>query len=128
MRWPRIIAATAVVLTLLPLQYSVVGRLPLPGVAPDLLLIAIAASALARGPEVGLVFGFAAGLVADLAPPADHTVGRLALAYALAGYVAGLLADEAERSAFAPIAVVALAGVVAFTLYAGVGALLGDAR
>ena len=128
MRWPRIVAATAVVLTLIPLQYSVVGRIPLPGVGPDLLLVAIAASALARGPAAGLVFGFTAGLVADLAPPADHTVGRLALAYALAGYTAGLLADEAQRSAFAPIAVVALSGIVAFALYAGVGALLGDVR
>jgi rod shape-determining protein MreD len=128
MRWSRVIAATALVLTVLPLQYAVVGRIPLPGVGPDLLLVGIAAIALTRGPAAGLVFGFAAGFVADLAPPADHTVGRLALAYALAGYAAGLLADEAERSAFAPMAVVGLAGVVAIGLYAGVGALLGDVR
>jgi rod shape-determining protein MreD len=116
------------VLTLVPLQYAVVSRLPLPGVGPDLLLVAVAAVALTRGPSAGLVFGFAAGLVADVAPPADHTIGRLALAYALAGYAAGLLADEADRSAFLPMAVVGLAGVVALGLYAGVGALLGDVR
>jgi rod shape-determining protein MreD len=128
MRASRLFAAVALVLTVLPLQYAVVGRLPLPGVGPDLLLVAVAAVALTGGPSTGLVFGFAAGLVADLAPPADHTVGRLALAYCLAGYVAGLLADEAVRSALAPMAVVGLAGVVAVLLYAVVGALLGDVR
>lgn len=128
MRASRIFAASMLVLTLVPLQYAVVSRLPLPGVGPDLLLVAVAAVALTRGPSAGLVFGFAAGLVADVAPPADHTIGRLALAYALAGYAAGLLADEADRSAFLPMAVVGLAGVVALGLYAGVGALLGDVR
>ena len=128
MSWSRVVAASALVLTLLPLQYAVIARLPLPGVGPDLLIVAVAAIALSRGPTAGVVFGFAAGLVADLAPPADHTVGRLALAYALAGYAAGLLADEADRSAFLPMAVVGMAGIMAVGLYAGVGALLGDVR
>jgi rod shape-determining protein MreD len=127
-RASRVVFAIAIVLTLLPLQYAVVARLPLPGAGPDLLLVAIVAVALVRGPAGGLVLGFWAGLAADLAPPADHTMGRLALAYALAGYVAGLLADEAERSSFAPMAVMALAGVIAVGTFAGVGALLGDVR
>jgi rod shape-determining protein MreD len=124
----RIIAAIALVLTLLPVQYAVITRLPLPGTGPDVLLVAVVAVALARGPAVGMTMGFAAGLVTDLAPPADHTLGRLALAYCLAGYVAGLLSEEAERSAFAPMAVVALCAILAGGLYAAVGALLGDVR
>jgi rod shape-determining protein MreD len=124
----RIFAAIAAVLTLLPVQHSVIARLPLPGIGPDVLVVLVVAVALARGPVVGMVMGFCTGLAADLAPPADHTLGRLALAYCVAGYLAGLLADEAERSAFAPMIVVALIAVFVVGTYAALGALLGDAR
>jgi hypothetical protein len=50
------------------------------------------------------------------------------LAYCVAGYLAGLLADEAERSAFAPMIVVAMIAVFVIGTYAALGALLGDAR
>ena len=128
MRPARVLAAIAVVLTLLPLQNAIVARLPLPGTGPDVLVVLVVAVALARGPSAGLIMGFGTGLAADLAPPADHTLGRLALAYCLAGYLAGLLAEEAERSAFAPMAVVALMAIVAVGTYAVLGALLGDVR
>ena len=124
----RVAFAVALIVTLIPMQFSVVNRMPFPGAGPDLLVLAVVSIALARGPDVGLVFGFAMGLVADLAPPADHTLGRLALAYALAGYVGGLLSDDAARSAFLPIGVVGLGAVVAEGTFAIVGALLGDER
>jgi rod shape-determining protein MreD len=124
----RIFAAIAAVLTLLPVQHAVIERLPLPGIGPDVLVVLVVAVALARGPAVGMIMGFCTGLAADLAPPADHTLGRLALAYCVAGYLAGLLADEAERSAFAPMIVVALIAVFVTGTYAALGALLGDAR
>jgi rod shape-determining protein MreD len=124
----RVLAAIAAVLTLLPLQHSVIDRLPLPGTAPDVLGVLVIAVALARGPGVGMVMGFCTGLLADAAPPADHTLGRLALAYCVAGYLAGLLADEAERSAFAPMVVVALISAFVIGTYAALGALLGDVR
>ena len=124
----RVIAAIAAVLTLLPLQFSVIDRLPLPGAGPDILIVLVIAVALARGPLVGMIMGFCTGLAADLAPPADHTLGRLALAYCVAGYLAGLLADEAERSALAPMLVVALIAAFVIGTYAALGALLGDAR
>ena len=124
----RVAFAIALIVTLVPLQFSVVNRMPFPGAAPDLLVLAVVAVALVRGPDVGLVFGFTTGLVADLAPPADHTLGRLALAYALAGYVGGLLSDDAARSAFLPLGVVALGAIVAEGTFTIVGALLGDER
>jgi rod shape-determining protein MreD len=127
-RAARLAFAAALILTLVPLQYAVVNRLPLPGQGPDLLLVAVASVALARGSDAGLVFGFVSGLVADLAPPADHTLGRLALAYALAGYVAGLFATEVQRSVLAPMAVVGVAALVAEGTFVVVGALLGDER
>ncbi len=124
----RIFAALAAVLTLLPIQHSVVDRLPLPGAGPDVLVVLVVAVALVRGPEIGAVMGFGTGLAADLAPPADHTLGRLALAYCVAGYLAGLLADEAQRSAFAPMLVVAVIAIFVIGTYAALGALLGDVR
>lgn len=120
--------AVALIVTLIPVQYSIINRLPFPGAGPDLLVVVVVAVGLARGPEVGIVFGFAMGFAADLAPPADHAAGRLALAYALAGYVGGLFAADAARSAFIPVAVVGLGALVAQGTFALVGALLGDAR
>jgi len=124
----RVAFAVALIVTLVPLQFSIVNRMPFPGAPPDLLVLSVVSVALARGADLGLVFGFATGLVADLAPPADHTLGRLALAYALAGYVGGTLSDDAARSAFLPIAVVGLGAVIAEGTFAVVGALLGDER
>ena len=60
-------------------------------------------------PGFGLVCGFAAGLAADLVPPADHEVGRWALVLTLVGYLAGLGRDSSRRSAFVPLVVVAVA-------------------
>ena len=48
------------------------------------------AAALVRGPDYAALVGFAAGLVLDLAPPADHTAGRWALSLVLVGYLTGL--------------------------------------
>ena len=67
------------------------ARLPLPGAAPDLLLVLVVALRARRGSRCpGLLTGFVAGLLADLG--ADHELGRLALAYAVVGYLAGLAA------------------------------------
>jgi rod shape-determining protein MreD len=123
---PRVVLAAAVLLLALAGQVAVLSRLGLPGATPDLVLVAVVALALAYGPGFGLVAGFAAGLATDLAPPADHTIGRWALALAVVGYAAGLAADAARRSAFLPAVVVAGAAVGALGLYAGVGLLLAD--
>jgi rod shape-determining protein MreD len=122
----RFLLGAACVVTALLLQVTVVGRLPLPGVAPDLVLVLVVAFALAEGPMSGLVTGWAAGLVADAL--AAHELGRLALAYAVAGYVTGMLKDETERSTVQPFGAVALGALVALGVYVSVGLLLGDPR
>ena len=124
----RNLLTVAVVLTALLLQAVVVNRLPLPGYGPDLTVLIVVAFALTAGPTYGVVLGFIAGLAADVLPPADHTLGRLALAYAVVGYLAGLVEDVEERSVLTTVAVVAIASGVAVILYAGVGALVGDHR
>lgn len=122
----RFLLGAATVLTALLLQTTVVTRLPLPGVEPDLLLVLVVAFALAEGPLSGMTTGFVAGLLADLL--STHELGRLALAYALAGYVAGMLRDDADRSALMPFAAVALGGATGLLAFAAEGVLLGDTR
>jgi rod shape-determining protein MreD len=124
----RALLAVVVVVAALVLQVDGINRLHLPGGHPDLLLVSLVSLALVGGPSYGAVVGFAAGLAADLVPPADHAVGRLAFVYAIVGYLAGLLEDAEERSVVAALATVAAGSVVAVLLYAGLGALLGDAR
>ena len=122
----RFLLGAVVLLAALLLQGTVVNRLPLPGGAPDLLLLAVVAFALAEGPRSGAVTGFVAGLLADLS--ADAELGRTALVLTLVGYLTGLAADDAERSRVVPLVVVALAAAGALSLYAAEGLLLGDPR
>ena len=124
----RGLLAVAAVLTALLIQAVILNRLHLPGGWPDLPLLVVVAFALVGGPTYGVVLGFSAGLAADLLPPADHTLGRLALAYAVVGYLAGLIEDVEERSVLTTVAVVAVASGAAVIIFAGVGALVGDNR
>lgn len=122
----RFLLGAVSVVTALLLQVTVVGRLPLPGVVPDLVLVLVVAFALAEGPMSGLVTGWAAGLLADAL--SAHELGRLALAYAVAGYVTGMLQDDTERSTLQPFGAVALGALIALGAYVSVGILLGDPR
>ncbi len=122
----RVVLAVALVTVALALQVTLLSRLPLPGATPDLLLLVVVSLALAHGSGFGLACGFAAGLAADLVPPADHEVGRWALVLTLVGYLAGLARAETRRSAFVPLVVVAVAGGGSVLLYAGLGALMDD--
>ena len=118
----RVALGAAVLLTALLLQSAVLSRLPGP---PDLLLVVVVAFALAEGSASGAVTGFVAGLLVDVS--ADHELGRVALAYALAGHVAGLV-QRRERSPLLPLSVAGAASAVAVTAYALQGVLLGDPR
>lgn len=122
----RFLLGAVTVITALLLQLGVIGRLPLPGAAPDLLLVVVVAFALAEGPLSGVVSGFVAGLLADAV--SDHQLGRLALAYVVVGYVTGLLQDDTERSTVQPFTAVALGSLAGLAAYAGEGILLGDVR
>lgn len=128
MRLARIPVAAVLVLFGLVLQVSVLGRLQLPGATPDVLLLVVVGLALVYGPTGGCLVGFAAGLLADLAPPSDHAVGRYALVLCLMGYAAGLLRPEhgRQRSVTGALLVVAAAAIASTLLYAMVGALVGD--
>jgi rod shape-determining protein MreD len=122
----RFLLAAATVLTALLLQDTVVTKLPLPGAAPDLLLVLGVAYALVEGPLSAMTLGFVAGLLADSL--ADHQLGRLALVYAVVGYATGFIEDDTERSILLPFVAVGAGAVGALVLFAGEGMLLGDPR
>jgi rod shape-determining protein MreD len=128
MRVSRTLLATVLVVIALVVQVTVLARLQLPGAVPDLLLLVVLGLALVYGHVGGALTGFGAGLLIDLAPPADHAVGRYALVLCVIGYVAGLTKPETgrHRSATVPMLVVAAAAVTSTLLYAGVGTLVGD--
>ncbi|MEU6484692.1 rod shape-determining protein MreD [Streptomyces sp. NPDC046887] len=128
MRVNRILLSAALLFVALVLQVSVLARLQLPGAVPDLLLLTVVGLALVYGHVSGALVGFAAGLLADFAPPAEHAAGRYALVLCVVGYVVGLAKPTTGplRSITIPMAMVALAAVGSTLLYAGVGALVGD--
>lgn len=78
------------------LQVSVFPEMAWRGVVPDVVLLVAVAAGLARGPQVGMLVGFAGGVLLDLTPPADHVAGRWALALLVAGYVAGRVAQDSR--------------------------------
>ncbi|MET9804549.1 rod shape-determining protein MreD [Streptomyces sp. NPDC006368] len=127
-RFNRILLSTTLVVVALVLQVSILARLQLPGAVPDLLLLVVLALALVYGHVSGALIGFGAGLLADLAPPADHAAGRYALVLCVIGYLAGLTKPTIGRlrSATGPMVMVVAAAVASTLLYAGVGALVGD--
>ncbi|WP_330175858.1 rod shape-determining protein MreD [Streptomyces sp. NBC_01498] len=128
MRLNRMLLSVTLVVVALVLQVCVLARLQLPGAVPDLLLLVVVALALVYGHVSGALIGFGAGLLADIAPPADHAAGRYALVLCLIGYLAGLAKpDNGQlRTALGPMVVVVGAAVSTTLLYAGVGALVGD--
>jgi rod shape-determining protein MreD len=110
-----------VVLAALLVQVMLVNRLPLPGGAPDLVLLAVVGVALLRGPTAGAVIGFVTGLVVDVVPPTAHVAGLYAFVFALIGYLAG-------RGAGGQVTTVVLCVLLAPVLAAAVGGLISDPR
>ena len=123
----RALLAAAAILAAVLIQVTVLNNLPFPGGAgPDLVLVVVVAMALASGPLDGAIIGFAAGLALDIAPPASNLLGQSALVFCLVGYGCGRLRVALERSAWLPVAGVALGAAAGEALYALVGLIFGE--
>ena len=83
----RLLALAVVLVVAVLIQSTVLARLTLAGVRPDLLVLAVVSVAVATDPTTGAVFGFVAGLVADLL--FDLPVGVSALVWTAAGFAVG---------------------------------------
>jgi rod shape-determining protein MreD len=108
------------------LQVSVFSHFAFDGVAPDMALLLVIGAALVRGPTYAALVGFAAGLVLDLAPPADHTAGRWALALVVVGYVSGLAKADGAQSVIGTLTIVASGAFIGTSLFALSGLVLGE--
>ena len=117
---------TGVVLLAVTAQVAVFSLFSVNGVVPDLALIVVVAASIARGPQFGAVIGFVAGLLLDLAPPADHVAGRWALALVVVAILAGRVRGEARRNPLAGLATVAVCSFVGTSVFALSGLVLGD--
>lgn len=120
-----VVAGLAVVVALV-LQTSVFSHVTWRGVGPDVVLLVVVAGGLARGAQFGMVLGFAAGLLVDLAPPADHVAGRWALALLLVGYVAGRVRQDAPAGVGGALAAVAACSFLGSSVFALTGIVLQD--
>jgi rod shape-determining protein MreD len=125
----RILAVVAIITALL-LQLGVINALGLPAAPPNLLLVVVLVLALVEGPAAGMAYGFGAGLLGDAL--STHTLGRLALVWTVAGFLAGLVADPGgragERSPLVPLAVVGALCAGATIGYAALDVVVGSAR
>ena len=124
----RALVASAAVLVALVLQVTVFPYVAWHGIVPNLVMLVVVAAALTRGAQFAAVLGFAAGVVLDLAPPADHVAGQWALALVLVGYLAGRVQQEVRPSAIGVVATVAASSFVGTSVFALLGMLLGEAR
>ncbi|MFS3127890.1 rod shape-determining protein MreD [Nocardioides sp. Bht2] len=118
-------AAIAVVVAVV-LQVTVFSHLAWDGVVPNVALLVVVAAALVRGPQFGALVGFAAGVLVDLAPPADHLAGRWALALVIVGFMAGLVRQESRITVPMALGTVAAASFVGTSIFAISGLILDD--
>jgi rod shape-determining protein MreD len=123
----RVAVAAALVVGALVLQVAVFPHVAWEGIVPNFCLLVVVAAALVRGPAFAASLGFCAGLMLDLAPPADHVAGRWALALVVVGYVAGLMRQDTRTPATTVVATVAASSFVGTSVYALSGLVLGDA-
>lgn len=115
-----------VILLAVTLQVAVFNLFSVNGVVPNLALVVVVAASIARGAQFGAVVGFVAGMLVDLAPPAEHVAGRWALALVLVAILAGRVRADARRSPIAGLATVAICSFIATSVFALSGVVLGD--
>ncbi len=122
----RALVAFLVVTLAVVLQVTLFPHFAWDGIVPNLALLVVVGAALVRGPQFAAVLGFVAGVIIDLAPPADHIAGRWALALVLVGYVAGRVRQDIKPTAGAVVLTVAASSFVGTSVYALSGLLLRD--
>ena len=122
----RVAAVAAVVIVALALQSTLLARLTLLGVIPQLVLVVVVSLAYTDGERVGVVVGFAAGLLQDLLLPGQSILGLTALVYTFIGYAAGTLRQFAPAdSVWTPVVSVAIASAVWELSYALLSIIMG---
>lgn len=128
MTWRQALVIGTFVFVSVMVQLTLLSRLGLPGATPDLVVVTVAALALAMGPVPGAAAGFAAGILVDLAPPADTLLGVNALVYLAVGIVVGRTIDPRDRTLAIMVGMTGLAVVAATIGVAALDTVLGSSR
>jgi rod shape-determining protein MreD len=114
------------VLTAVILQSSILARITLFGVAPDLILVVVIVLGLVEGSLTGAISGFGGGLLRDFL--LEGPIGLTGLAYLTVGYLVGLVRPYVpEDSVVTPVVAVGLGSVLGTTLFFLFSFLLGAA-
>lgn len=112
-------------LTALLVQTTVLSRIRILGVMPDLMLLVAAAAGITAGATRGAALGFASGMLIDLFLPTP--LGLSALVFTLVGYGVGVANTGVLRSAwYIPVLTAGAASVAGVVLYAVIGSMLGE--
>ncbi len=107
---PDVLKAPGLLLLAALLQVSVLWTIEVSNGHPDLLLVFVVVLALVRGPLLGSVAGFSAGLFLDVAT--FSTLGISSLLFTLAGYWSGRLGSIMTKSSpYPPLIAVGLATI-----------------
>jgi rod shape-determining protein MreD len=118
--------AAAVVLIAVALQAMLVSQVTILGLSIDLFVIFTVIVATSWGPLLGTVFGFAAGIAADVAY--REPLGMRALVYVLIGYALGVLAGRFRVARPRTVFLYALASSFAAKIVLGVFSFLMGPR
>lgn len=118
MNFARWIAVVFTIFFAVLIQPIFLARLSLPGATVDLVLVLVCTWAIVKGPLVGAISGFVAGLLIDLIPPTEPLLGLNSFALTVVGFSVGMFGVKPSKSFFRPILVVASAGVVLILLRA----------
>ena len=122
----RVLGTTVALTVALVLQVSRVPALRLARCRAQPVLLVVVGAGLVRGAAVRVVLGFVAGVLLDLAPPADHVAGRWALALLVVGYVAGRVPRTAGPRLRRCVATVAACSFLGTSVFALSGLVLRD--
>ncbi len=121
----RTVRLALLLVFLVVLQTTVFPHLRVAAVVPDLGLVAAVAIAVRYGPELGAMFGFAAGLAADVF--LQTPLGLGALAFGLTAFLVGAMQTRLVSPAWWIRPAVGLgAGIASGLLFIGLGAVVGQ--
>lgn len=115
------------VLTALILTLSVLTRVRIAGVMPDLMLLLAVAAGITGGQSSGAVVGFGSGLAIDLF--LQTPLGLSALVFSMVGYAVGTAQTGILRSIWwIPVLTAFVASAAGEVLFALAGAMVGETQ
>jgi rod shape-determining protein MreD len=119
----KYVALIVTVLIGIVFQPTLLARLSLPGATPDLVLVIACCWAITKGPAVGAIAGFIAGLFLDVVPPGNNLIGVASIFLALIGYAIGIAGSGPSRSVVRPLLISGI-GATTFFLFRTIWALI----